>query len=314
MVSASVNFQLGRLVRVDASETTALLRVSGDWEPTVPETTPLLLVASDASSDWIEALPDPVAATASPWRAAYPVAASLLDKPGLMLALVTDGGATVSLPNLEQALLQGQLDEARKEIAALTVRAERAEMAGRPAAARPGTREALRTAESRREAAEARVAQLEEQLSAAAASQRSPRAESKLSQISTELEREQRRNEDLTQRLTNLQHELAQATEQFRTEAEARQRAEARAGAGGGHPAAPDEHVLTSEAIELRGRLAAMERDNGDLRRRLLSERQSAEQTAERYRDEVEARMRAEGRAAAAERMLGAEAAPDDPA
>lgn len=297
-----MRFELAHFERVDASPTTALLRVSGTWAPEPPDPPPTLLAADGAFSRRIAPLPDPAGAAAQPWRAAYPVPTSMLETPGIWFALVSGDGPSVALPSLDEARLEAELDEARHEIAQLVVRAERAEMRAGGADRRSEARAKLRSAEARRDAAESRAARLEELLAEAQRSVpagRASRSTADASELEAELARVRRRADELTERLTATQRELAEATERYRTEADARQRAEARAGSGDGP--ATDGGDSAGETDELRGRLTAIERENAALRDRLVEERRTTEETAERYREEVEARMKAEGRARTAE-------------
>ncbi|CAA9504689.1 MAG: hypothetical protein AVDCRST_MAG30-2128, partial [uncultured Solirubrobacteraceae bacterium] len=68
------DFSLDRFERVDASATTALLRLSGVWSEAPGDRAELLV--GDAT---FAPLPDPRSgAGGGPWRAAYPVPVALL--------------------------------------------------------------------------------------------------------------------------------------------------------------------------------------------------------------------------------------------
>ncbi|MGI8624077.1 MAG: hypothetical protein ACR2NB_11485, partial [Solirubrobacteraceae bacterium] len=91
-------FALERTQRIDASATTALLRISGTWTAPAPVTLGAaeLEVAWEGASRRFPALPDPTCGhpRAAPegveWRAAFPVPADVADR-GERLVLHAEG-------------------------------------------------------------------------------------------------------------------------------------------------------------------------------------------------------------------------------
>jgi chromosome segregation ATPase len=130
-----------------------------------------------------------------------------------------------------------------------------------------------------------------------------------------EAETAQARVAALSDELLRARDAADDAAARYRQEAEARQLAEARA--AGTAPAAPDPQPqdraeaeadaepLRNEAARLRAQLEALEHETADARKRLeslstelLSARRDGQEAVERFRDEAEARERAEARAA----------------
>jgi hypothetical protein len=128
----------------------------------------------------------------------------------------------------------------------------------------------------------------------------------RVAELESELTASQAHADRLAGRLNEAQHETEQAIERLREEAEARDRAEARAAGGAGpsrvdDPARPGTDDGAERDAAVAGRLATLEEelrsarhDADDLSSRLIEARRDADDAADRYKREVEARMRAE--------------------